>query len=116
MFDKRRGWDVWRPYSPPRPVYVDVDTVLPASVPDRQVSRRVAENGLRLGGRMPGLLRAWHRLSSGAWVASVEVPVQTGERWVFLDFVTPAQAVTVREDDIGFPTRPTNQWGQPRHD
>ncbi|MGW4370265.1 hypothetical protein ACWEKT_31930 [Nocardia takedensis] len=116
MFDRRRGWDVWRPFSPMRPVYVDIDRVLPAADPDPAVPRRVAEHGLRLSGRMPGLLRAWHRLSTGGWIASVEVPVRTGDHWVFLDFVTSADAVTPREDDIEFPQRPTNQWGRPLHD
>ncbi|MET8875976.1 hypothetical protein [Nocardia sp. NPDC004604] len=115
MFD-RRSWDVWRPFSPPRPVYVDIDRVLPADgVPaGKPVSDRVRKAGLRLAGRMAAEQRAWYRLVDGRWVASLQVPVPDGAGWIFLDFIASADAISPREDGTVLPERPSNQWGQPR--
>ncbi|MFI2478689.1 hypothetical protein [Nocardia xishanensis] len=52
---------------------------------------------------MPGELRAWYRLDDGRWIASLHVPVQTGDKWIFLDFIAPAEAVAAREDGVSFP-------------
>ncbi|MET7773155.1 hypothetical protein [Nocardia sp. NPDC005366] len=114
MFDNRH-WDVWRPYSPPIPIYVDIDRVLPTDEPpQREVSARVAKYGLDLSGRMPARQRAWHRLTDGRWIASVEVPVETDGQWMFLDFIASAEAVALREESDTMPDRPSNRWGQPK--
>ncbi|MEU0500956.1 hypothetical protein [Nocardia sp. NPDC005998] len=115
MFD-RRQWSVWRPFSPPRPVYVDIDRVLSSDgVPSaRDVSATVRKYGLVLSGQMPATQRAWHRLVDGRWIASIEVPVETGGQWIFLDLIAPADAVSPRDDPVAFPERPSNQWGQPK--
>jgi len=114
MFDNRR-WHVWRPFSPPRPVYVDVDRVLSADLPDsRAVPSGVRKHGLVLRGRMPAEQRAWYRLIDGRWIASLQLPVQDGDGWIYLDMIVPADAVAPRDDGTTFPTRPSDQWGQPR--
>lgn len=113
MFDNRHR-DVWRPYSPPIPIYVDIDIVLPTDSPRRDISPRIAKYGLDLSGRMPARQRAWHRLADGRWIASIEVPVETGGQWVFLDFIASSEAVAPREDGEALPDRPSNHWGQPK--
>ncbi len=114
MFDNRHR-DVWRPYSPLLPIYVDIDRVLPPDgSPTRDVSARVKKYGLVLSGRMAARQRAWHRLVDGRWVASIEVPVETNGQWIYLDFIAPADAVAPREGGDTMPERPSNQWGQPK--
>ncbi|KAA0020088.1 hypothetical protein [Antrihabitans cavernicola] len=110
MFDRR----LTRTFKPLRPVYVDMDQVLPIGGGERVVAvpAVVRKLGLRLHGTMPAEQKAWHRLTDGRWVAAVHVPVECGDRgWIFVDLVVPAEAISPRECFVDLPSRPTNHWG-----
>ena len=108
MFDRR----LCRTFVPPRPIYVDIDVVLPADDEQADAPAVIRKLGLRLHGTMQAEQKSWHRLSDGRWVAAVHVPVDCGDRgWIFLDLVVPAAAISPRADEAHYPPRVKNHWG-----
>jgi dienelactone hydrolase len=90
-----------RVLDPPTPVLVDLNVVLAPEPGFRRdaISMRTKNAGLDTTTTVPGLLHAWARTTTGAWIGFVHLGIPTGDRRGYVETRQwcPAQALTRRE-------------------
>ncbi|WP_280434449.1 hypothetical protein [Nocardia carnea] len=93
-----------RVVDPPAPVLVDLAVILPTRNAARRdvVSMRAKSAGLDSTATVPGLLHAWARCTTGAWIGWVRFAIPTGTRkgWVETWQWCPSHALTPNESGV----------------
>lgn len=100
--DEDGWWGTCRVVDPPRPVWVQLQRVLPpARFGLNGVSMRVRQSGIDITATVPGELVSWHQTMTGDWWAKVRIEVgnRTGRARMELTQLVCARAVSPRDGD-----------------